>query len=253
MKTVTNRRPSRFFVGLLFLTTLMGLSAASHAAALIADFNGDGKNDTATITASSGTISIAHGGGGVSTYYTFSNWLTIHAIETNGIAGKELIATYASGYVHVIDDRAKTARGYNVFGISSTLGSRTYFLTELNGTAGTEILFIYSKGHVAIIDDRLHAVRGYNVFGTGFGGPTRYFKIADFNGVPGNEIMFSYMSGTSEVVDDRRRTIRTYNYLSDGSAPTYANVDGVAGLEAIFRFHGSTIWLVDRTGALIYR
>ncbi|TXH77111.1 MAG: hypothetical protein E6Q88_02220 [Lysobacteraceae bacterium] len=244
----------KYMLGVLSIAGGLSAAAACQAATITADFNGDGINDTATITAGSGTVKIVRGGGaGTTTYNTFSNWLTFHAINANGIAGQELVATFASGYVEIIDDRARTSRGYNVQGINSILGSRTLFFSELNGAAGTEILFIYAKGAVSIIDDRLHTIRDYNVFGVGFGGSTRYLQIAEFNGVAGNEIMFSYMSGTSMVVDDRLRTVRTYNYLTNGSAPTYANADGVAGLEAIFRFGGSTIWLVDRTRSLIYR
>lgn len=253
MKTSMLKIPGRFLAGLLFTASLLGLSATSQAATIVADFNGDGKSDTATITAASGSISIAHGGGGaVTRYNTVANWLTISALEANGVAGQELVATFANGYVFVVNDRNRTTRGYNVPGISSTLGARTLFFSELNGAAGNEILFIYSGGYVAVVDNRLNVVRGYNVFGVGFGGPTRYLRIAEFNGVAGNEIMFSYMSGASQVVDDRLRTVRTYNYLSDGSAPTYSNVDGVAGLEAIFHYGASTIWLVDRTRSVSY-
>ncbi|MEQ1512012.1 MAG: hypothetical protein ABL934_04950 [Lysobacteraceae bacterium] len=252
MKISMFRTPRCFLAGLLFATGLLGFSAASQAATIVGDFNGDGKNDTATFIAASGLVTIAHGGGvAASSYITFSNWLTFHSVNTNGIVGQELVATFANGYVFVIDDRVRTTRDYNVFGTDFE-GSRLLFFTELNGAAGTEILFIYPGGYVAIIDDRLRAVRDYNVFGVGFGGPTRYLKIAEFNGVAGNEIMFSYMSGYSAVVDDRLRTVRGYNYLSNGSAPTYTNVDGVAGLEAIFHYGASTIWLVDRTRSVSY-
>ncbi len=237
----------------VLLFVALGFASTAQATTIAGDFNGDGIADTLVFNAGSGTISIVRGGGkGTGTYNTFSNWITVTAIDTNGVGGLEVAVTFASGYVFIADDRARTSRGYNVPGGSSTNPRYAYFY-DLNGAAGAEALFVYGSGGVAIVDDRLHAVRNYNVYGNGFGGPTRWVKIGEFNGVAGNEVMFSYMSGTSQVLDDRLRTVRTYNYLSDGSAPTYANVDGVAGLEGIFHYFGSTIWVVDRTRSILYR
>ncbi len=252
MKIGMRRTRNRFFVGLLFLIALVVLPIASQAATIVADFNGDGVNDTATITAGSGTVRIARGGGlGTGIYNTNADWLTFHSVNSNGVVGQELVATFANGLVSVIDDRAKAARIYNVYGTSGA-GQRILFFKELNGAAGTEILFVYANSLVSVVDDRLHAVRNYNVFGVGFGGPTRYFNLAEFNGVSGDEIMFSYMNGTSQVIDDRRRAVRTYNYFTNGAAPTYANVDGVAGLEAIFTYGAAKVRLTDRTGQVTY-
>lgn len=239
--------------GLLLLAGLLSLPNAARAATLVADFNGDGLSDTATITAGSGVVTIAHGGSvGASQYVTFSDWLTFHAIETNGVAGQEIVATFADGRVFVIDDRARKTRNYNVWPDAGLYGQRILYLTELNGAAGSEILFIYAGGAVSVVDDRLHVVRMYNVPGFGFGGPVRYFMIADFNGTAGNEIMFSYVNGYSHVVDDRARAVRTYLYPTDGAAPAYANVDGVAGLEAIFSYGTTKVWVVDRTRSVSY-
>lgn len=241
------------FLGLLLLTCALGFSGNARATTISGDFNGDGILDSAVFKAGSGTFSIVRGGGkGTGTYNTFNNWITVTAIDTNGVGGVELIATNATGGVFVADDRARTSRSYNVPG-GSTTNPRYAYYYDLNGAAGAEALFVYGSGGVTIVDDRLHTVRNYNVYGNGFGGTTRWVRIADFDGVAGYEVMFSYMSGTSQVVDDRRRIVRTFNYLSDGSAPTYANVDGVAGLEGIFHFGTSTIWLVYRTGSILYR
>lgn len=254
MKTILLEIKGNVLAALLFVVGLLGATAACQAATIAGDFNGDGIADSAVFNAGSGVLNIVRGGGkGTGTYITMSTWITMTAIDTNGIGGLELVATFASGHVFVVDDRAKTSRGYNVPAGSATNPRYAYF-SELNGTAGAEALFVYGSGGVAVVDDRLHTVRSYNVFHTGFGGPTRWIKIGEFNGVAGNEVMFSYMSGTSQVLDDRARTVRTYNYQTDGSAPFYANVDGVAGLEAVFTTPaGWKVWLVDRTRQLIYR
>ena len=242
--------PERFLVGLLFAAGLLGLSVTSQAATIVADFNGDGKIDTATITAASGSISIARGGGGTTSYGLPANWLTISAVELNGTAGLELVATYAGTTVWVVDDRIRATRLY----LATPAGAgRVIYFSEMNGVAGNEVTFINNDGTVWVIDDRARKTRLYNVPAIGSGGGPRYVKLAEFNGTAGNEIMFSYVDGTSYVVDDRLHATRAYFYFTNGGAPTYANVDGVAGLEAIFAYTFGPVWIVDRTRKVVYR
>ena len=87
MKSGTCRRPHRLTAGLFFLMSLIGLPVVSQAATITADFNGDGINDTATVTTGTGAILIARGGGGTTSYVVGANWLNIYASETNGVAG----------------------------------------------------------------------------------------------------------------------------------------------------------------------
>lgn len=238
--------------GLLLVAGLLGFAANGQAATLTADFNGDGISDRATLTAASGVITIVRGGGrGTTTYYTSRNWMTASVSETNGIVGQELVFTFSSGYVDIIDDRARTSRDYVTPDIRTVGGSRVLYLTDLNGVSGREVLFVYPNGALCLVDDRGRGVRCYAVHGVGFGGPRRYVYVGELNGVAGSEIIFSYMGGVSLVVDDRRRTIRDYAYLTSGGAPRYANVDGAPGLEAIFDYQGVASWIVDRIGEVV--
>ncbi|NOT87981.1 MAG: hypothetical protein HOP03_07355 [Lysobacter sp.] len=240
----------RFLAGLLFAAGLLGLSVTSQAATIVADFNGDGKIDTATITAASGAISIARGGGGTTSYSVPVNWLTISAVEANGVAGYEFVVTYAGTTVWIVDDRIRATRLY----LATPAGAgRVIYFSEMNGVTGNEVTFINNDGTVWVIDDRARKTRLYNVPAIGSGGGPRYVKIAEFNGAVGNEIMFSYVDGTSYVVDDRLHATRAYFYFTNGGAPTYANVDGVAGLEAIFAYTFGPVWIVDRTRSILYR
>jgi hypothetical protein len=250
MKISMSKISERILAGLLFAAGLLGFPATSQAATIVADFNGDGKTDTATITAASGSISIVHGGGGVTSYGVPANWLTISAVEVNGIAGLEFVVAYAGTSVWVVDDRARGARLY----LATPAGAgRVIYFSEMNGVAGNEVAFINNDGTVWVIDDRARKTRLYNVPAIGSGGGPRYVKFAEFNGTAGNEIMFSYVDGTSYVVDDRLHATRAYFYFTNGGAPTYANVDGVAGLEAIFAYTFGPVWIVDRTRKVVYR
>ncbi|MBP6751089.1 MAG: hypothetical protein KA144_15750 [Xanthomonadaceae bacterium] len=249
MKALLHETQKRVFAALLLVASVLG-AATSQAATITADFNGDGRSDTATITAASGSISIAHGGGGTTSYGLPANWLTISAVELNGTAGLELVASYAGTSVWVVDDRIRTTRLY----LATPAGAgRVIYFSEMNGVAGNEVAFINNDGTIWVIDDRARKTRLYNVPAIGSGGGPRYVKIGEFNGTAGNEIMFSYVDGRSYVVDDRLHATRAYFYLSDGGPPTYANVDGVAGLEAIFNYTFGKIWVVDRTRKVVYR
>lgn len=250
MKTSMTRSPGKFIAGLLLATGLLGFAAASQAATIVADFNGDGRSDTATITAASGSISIAHGGGGTTSYGVPANWLTISAVEVNGIAGAEFVVTYAGTVVWIVDDRARATRLYLVDALGS---GRVVQFAEMNGVAGNEVALIYNNGNVWTINDRARTKNLYHVPAVGSGGGPRYVRTAEFNGTAGNEIMFSYADGTSYVVDDRLKATRAYFYITTGGAPTYANVDGVAGLEAIFNYTFGKVWIVDRTRSVLYR
>lgn len=250
MKTRIFDMHKSFVTGLLLAVGLLSGAAAAQAATITADFNGDGRADTATITAASGTISIAHGGGGVTSYGVPANWLTISAVEVNGIAGAEFVVTYAGTTVWIVDDRARATRLYLVDGLGS---GRVVQFAEMNGAAGNEVALIYNSGNVWVIDDRARRTSLYHVPAVGSGGGPRYVRIAEFNGTAGNEIMFSYVDGTSYVVDERLRTTRAYFYITNGGAPSYANVDGVAGLEAVFNYTFGQVWIVDRTRSVLYR
>lgn len=293
MKIVATKRYRGLLAALCVLAGLGGVSVAASAETISADFNGDGKTDTATLNSTYGTISIARGGGGTTSYNTSAGWLSVSTAETNGVAGQEIVITFASGYNAVVDDRARTtcsdivdpvgagrvvmfadvngtagvevafiydngivmvvddrARARRSYVVDPIGGGRVVSVSDLNGSSGNEIAFIYDNGIVSVIDDRAKARRDYVV--DPIGSNTRYVKVAEFNGTAGNEIMFSYSNGYSEVVDDRLRTMRTYVHPTNGSAPTYANMDGVAGLEAVFTYAYGKVWLSDRARSVTY-
>lgn len=84
---------------------------------------------------------------------------------------------------------------------------------------------------------------------TGWGGVSAAARaasfFADFNGDGIND---------SATVTACSGAVCTSLYPTDGAPPTYANGDGVAGLEAIFHTGLlGTVWVVDRTRRILYR
>lgn len=231
MKTKSFGSSLGAFALLLFAAVMAGFATNSQAATITADFNGDGRDDTATVNDVSGAISIAHGGGGVSNFWVPRNWLSMSACECNGIAGQELVVAYNDGEVSIIDDRVKDTRSYYADPVG--LG-RAMFFSNLNGAAGMEIALVYNNGNVDVIDDRARTLRYYLTQSIGRG---RVVSIAELNGAAGNEIAMIFNDGFVYVIDHRIGETRWYIVEAVGGVPRYqriGNFDGLPGNEIMF-------------------
>lgn len=219
--------------------TILVIPFISSATTYYGDTDGDGVEDT--VTSTSNTINVYHPKTGTNTTYNYSG--RVFAIkglsDTDGIAGKEIIVSWAIGTtqfgIDVIHDKTGQVSPYSLDGNYQIHSIDN----DTDGIAGSEIIVIYTTifgNSINFIHDKTGRVSAYSIPGDF---AISNIKFLNTDNIAGAEILVSYASKLDKgisIIHDNTGVINSYTITGPKDTFTIydkADTDGLAGDEII--------------------
>ena len=183
------------------------------------DTDGDGALDDVYDDGS--YVRIERANGSSKSYHLGSSWSHLETVDTNGIAGQELVFNTGLN-VEIIRDFDRSSTDY-------FLGSSWSHLetVDTNGIAGQELVFNTGL-NVEIIRDFDRSSTDYFL-----GSSWSHLETVDTNGIAGQELVFN--TGLNvEIIRDFDRSSTDYFLGSSWSHLETVDTNGIAGQELVF-------------------
>lgn len=238
--------PKVLFYSLLVITLLVS-AMPSWAAVYYSDTDGDGY--TETVTTNTNNITVFHPRtNSTSTYpLSVSSYAINKIIDTDGIAGNEIIFIYTDVYgsgIRVINDKNQVVNQYQILGTGTGGSFSINSVIDTDSIAGSDIVVIYTGAYgsgIKVINDKNQVVHQYQILGAGTGGSFAINKIIDTDGIVGNDIVVVYADAYGsgiKVINDKNQAVNQYQILGAGAGGSFAinsiiDTDGILGNEIV--------------------
>lgn len=241
------------FYTLLVLTLLVS-AIPSWAAVYYSDTDGDGY--TETVTTNTNNITIFHPRTNITSTYplSVSSYAINKIIDTDGIAGNEIVVIYTDIYgsgIRVINDKNQVVHQYQILATGTGGSFSINSVIDTDSIAGNDLVVIYAGAYgsgIKVINDKNQVVHQYQILGAGASGSFAINKIIDTDGIAGNNIVVVYADAYGsgiKVINDVNQVIHQYQILVAGAGGSFAinsiiDTEGILGNEIVVVYASSS-------------